>query len=69
MSGELRAGLGNGSMLLSEAEIHDTSTPQDNARAAESTAVSSVGASPLTLSLTATPDPVNSGEFVSTVTR
>ena len=62
---QVGAGLGNGSMLLSEAEIHDTLTPQDNARAAESTAVSSVGASPLTLSLTATPDPVKPGELIT----
>ena len=61
---QVSAGLSNGSLFISDASIQDGVDPQDTARASVSTAVRSVASSPLTLSLTATPDPVKPGEHI-----
>jgi uncharacterized repeat protein (TIGR01451 family) len=62
---EVDAGATDGSVLFSEAEIRDTNSVENNARASATTVVQSTANAPLTLSMTASPDPVRPAEFIA----
>jgi uncharacterized repeat protein (TIGR01451 family) len=59
----VNSGLASGTELLAQAEIFDSASPQDAARAEAATVVSD--AAPLSLQLVASPDPVRPGEQVN----
>ena len=62
---QVAGGLASGTELLGQAEIFDSASPQDAARAETVTVVAA--AAPLSLQLAASPDPVRPGEQVNLV--